>query len=135
MFEEIRKEQWYKPNLSVYVDLIAVLERNGSLEDAERVCSYLMRERWDPDINGFNRLFRTLLDFGRVHITMSCYRLMKLWEIDPEEETFRILILGLESMAEMEIAGELRQEAQKYFGSLDFLSEDLFSDISPQSHQ
>ena len=60
---------------------------------------------------------------------------MKLWEIDPEEETFRILILGLESMAEMEIAGELRQEAQKYFGSLDFLSEDLFSTISPQSHQ
>lgn len=124
VFEEIRKEYWYKPKLSVYVDLIAVLARNGSLEELERVCSYLMMERWDPDTEGFNSLLRTLLDFGRIHTTMDCYRLMKLWETDPDEATFRILISGLESMGEMDIAANLRQEAERYFGSLDFLEED-----------
>ncbi|CAA6672305.1 unnamed protein product [Spirodela intermedia] len=124
VFEEIRKEYWYKPKLSVYVDLISVLARNGSLEEVERVCSYLMMERWDPDTEGFNSLLRTLLDFGRIHTTMDCYRLMKLWESDPDEATFKILICGLESMGEMDIAASLKQEAERYFGSLDFLEED-----------
>ncbi|XP_078432685.1 protein THYLAKOID ASSEMBLY 8-like, chloroplastic [Wolffia australiana] len=124
VFEEIRKEHWYKPNLSVYVDLISLLARSGSPAQVEQVYSYLMMERWNPDTKGFNSLFQTLLDLGRVRQAMDCFRLMKLWESDPDEQTFKILILGFESVGEKETAASLRSEAEKIFGSLDFLTEE-----------
>uniref|UniRef100_A0A1D1Z180 Pentatricopeptide repeat-containing protein At3g46870 n=1 Tax=Anthurium amnicola TaxID=1678845 RepID=A0A1D1Z180_9ARAE len=124
VFEEVRRENWYQPKLSVYVDMITVLARNGLLKQIELVCSFLKMESWGPDTEGFNSLLRTLLDFGFIHTTMDCFRLMKLWESDPDESTFRILINGLESKGEMDISATVREEAQKLLGkSLDFLEE------------
>uniref|UniRef100_A0A1D1Y6F0 Pentatricopeptide repeat-containing protein At2g35130 n=1 Tax=Anthurium amnicola TaxID=1678845 RepID=A0A1D1Y6F0_9ARAE len=105
--------------------MITVLARNGLLKQIELVCSFLKMESWGPDTEGFNSLLRTLLHLGFIHTTMDCFRLMKLWESDPDESTFRILINGLESKGEMYISVTVREEAQKLFGtSLHFLEED-----------
>lgn len=121
VFEEVRKEYWYKPQLLVYNDMIKVLASNGLLDKVELVCSYLKTECWEADTEGFNSLMGTLLEFGFTQYAMDCYRLMKLWNIEPDESTFRILINGLESMGEMDLSMALKQEGEMYFGGpLDF---------------
>ncbi|XP_010932093.1 pentatricopeptide repeat-containing protein At1g62350 isoform X2 [Elaeis guineensis] len=116
VFEEVRKEHWYKPQLLVYADMIKVLASNDLLEKVELICSYLKKEHLEADTEGFNLLLKTLLEFGFTHSAMDCYRLMKLWDSEPDESTFRILINGLESKGEMDLSIALRQEGEMYFG-------------------
>lgn len=121
----MRKEHWYKPQLSVYVDMITVLANNGLKEKVEQICSYLKKECLEPDTEGFNMLLRTLLNFGFNNTAMDCFRLMKLWESEPDESTFRILIKGLESNGELDLLLSVKDEAEKYFdGNLEFLEEE-----------
>ncbi|KAJ6828696.1 putative pentatricopeptide repeat-containing protein [Iris pallida] len=124
VFEEVRKEDWYKPQLSIYTDMITVLARNKLIDKVEQICSYLKMERLEPDTEGYNSLLGTLLEFGFNHTAMDCFRLMKLWECEPEESTYRILINGLESNGEMDLSTAVRHEAEEYFGGqLGFLEE------------
>ncbi|KAJ0987115.1 hypothetical protein J5N97_005471 [Dioscorea zingiberensis] len=124
VFEEVRKEHWYKPRLSVYVNMIIVLASNGLYKEVDQICSYLKKEHWEADIEGFNSLLKTLLEFDFTQTAMDCFRLMKLWESEPDDLTYRILIQGLESKGEMDLSVAVREEAEEHFGrSLDFLDE------------
>ncbi|OAY63262.1 pentatricopeptide repeat-containing protein At2g36240-like [Ananas comosus] len=124
VFEEIRKEYWYKPQLSLYTDMTNVLASSGLNEKVELMCSYLKAESLEADTEGFNSLLKVLLEFGFTHLAVDCFRLMKLWESDPDETTYRVLINGLESKGEMDLYSSLRLEAENYFGGpLEFLGE------------
>ncbi|XP_020268109.1 pentatricopeptide repeat-containing protein At2g35130-like [Asparagus officinalis] len=104
--------------------MITVLANNGLKEKVEQICSYLKKECLEPDTEGFNMLLRTLLNFGFNNTAMDCFRLMKLWESEPDESTFRILINGLESNGELDLLLSVKDEAEKYFdGNLEFLEE------------
>ncbi|PKU81549.1 pentatricopeptide repeat-containing protein At1g62350-like [Dendrobium catenatum] len=124
VFEELRREHWYKPQVSIYVDIISVLAKSGLYEKVEQVCSYLKTECLEPDTEGFNLLMKTLLEYGFTQTAMDCFRLMKLWESEPDEHTFRILISGLESNGDKDSAIAIRAEAKKQLGrTLEFFEE------------
>ncbi|GJN27280.1 hypothetical protein PR202_gb15290 [Eleusine coracana subsp. coracana] len=123
VFEEIRKEHWYRPRLLWYVDLVMVLASKGLRSEVEKACSYLKREQLEPDTEGFNLLLKALLDAGFTQLAMDCFRLMKLWDSDPDRVTYRTLIRGLESLGKMILSADLRLEAESEYGSLDFLDE------------
>ncbi|CAL9124088.1 unnamed protein product [Musa textilis] len=116
VFEEVRREHWYKPQLSVYNDMIKVLASCGLPEEVEKVCSYLKMEHLDADTEGFNLVLRTLLDFGFVQAAMDCFRLMKLWESEPDESTYAILINGLKAKGEIDLSVLVREEAEQHLG-------------------
>nr|XP_018682803.1 PREDICTED: pentatricopeptide repeat-containing protein At1g62350-like [Musa acuminata subsp. malaccensis] len=116
VFEEVRREHWYKPQLSVYNDMIKVLASCGLPEKVEKVCSYLKMEHLDADTEGFNLVLRTLLDFGFVQAAMDCFRLMKLWESEPDESTYAILINGLKAEGEVDLSVSVREEAEQHLG-------------------
>ncbi|KAK1282253.1 Pentatricopeptide repeat-containing protein [Acorus calamus] len=125
VFEEIRKEYWYKPQFSVYVDMITVLASNGLYEKVKVLCSYLKSEDLEADIEGFNSVLVALMDFGITKTAMECFRLMKLVGCEPDESTFKILINGLELKGESNVSEFVREEAVSRFGpSLDFLNEE-----------
>lgn len=78
----------------------------------------------EPDIKGFNALLESFMSFSITGLTMECFHLMKSVGCDPDRQTFKILINGLESNGETSLSATIRQEAQKYYGeSLDFLEE------------
>lgn len=125
VFEEIRKEHWYKPRLLWYVDLITVFASKGLRSEVGKACSYLKREQLEPDTDGFNLLLKALLDAEFTQLTMDCFRLMKLWDSEPDRITYRTLIKGLESLGEMDLSAEIRLEAENDYGDhLDFLDEE-----------
>ncbi|XP_078165840.1 vacuolar sorting protein 9 domain protein [Carex rostrata] len=123
VFEEIRKEHWYRPQLLMYLDIISVLAKLNLQEELEQICSYLKREYYlEADTERFNLLIGVLMESGFVNLAVDCYRLMKLWEHEPDRDTYRILIHGLESRGNLDISHSIRVHAKKQFGaSLDFL--------------
>ncbi|KAM7482827.1 hypothetical protein LguiB_007410 [Lonicera macranthoides] len=125
VFEDVRKEHWYKPQLQLYAEIISVLGSNGLFDKVELLFKDLgMESNLEPDIKGFNALLESLMSFSIIGLTMECFYLMKSVGCDPDRQTFKILINGLESNGEASLSAPVRQEAQKYYGeSLDFLEE------------
>ncbi|KAK3030164.1 hypothetical protein RJ639_039641 [Escallonia herrerae] len=125
-FEEMRKEYWYKAQVSLYADIISVLGSNGLFEQVQLLVMDLKSESsLEPDIKGFNALLNTLMSFKMTGLAIECFYLMKLVGCEPDRLTFRILIKGLESDGETSLSATLRQEAQRYYGqSLEFLEEE-----------
>ncbi|OMP11371.1 hypothetical protein COLO4_03849 [Corchorus olitorius] len=126
VFNDIRKEVWYKPQVLLYADMIAVFASNGLIKEAELVYSNLKAEsNLDPNIEGFNALFNALISFKLTQLVMDCYEFMKALGGEPDRSSFRILINGLESLGETSSSAILRLDAQKYYGeSLEFLEEE-----------
>lgn len=131
VFEDIRKEYWYKPQVSLYADMVGVFGGNGFIEQVELVCLYLKREaNLQPEIEGFNALLKALISLNMAELAMECYCLMKQIGCDPDRTTFRILVNGLESMGETGSSAAVRLDAQKFYGeSLEFLNE--AEDLAP----
>lgn len=125
VFEDIRKEYWYKPQVSLYADMIKVMVSNELFEQAELLCLCLKKEtNLQPDIEGFNALLTTSISFNLPKLSMECYYLMKGVGCEPDRSSFRVLIKGLESMGETGPLGIVRQDAQHLYGeSLEFLEE------------
>ncbi|KAL6211076.1 hypothetical protein ACLB2K_016304 [Fragaria x ananassa] len=98
VFEDIRMEYWYKPQVLLYADMIK------------------------PDIEGFNALLTASISFNLPNLAMEYYYLMKGVGCEPDRSSFRMLIKGLESMGETGPLGIVRQDAQNLYGeSLEFL--------------
>ncbi|EEF48000.1 pentatricopeptide repeat-containing protein At1g62350 [Ricinus communis] len=127
VFKDIRKEYWYKPQVSLYDDMIKAMASNGYFEQVELLCIYLKTETnlIEPETDAFNALFTTLITFNLSGFAMEFYGLMKAVKCEPDRLTFRILINGLESMGESSASAILRQDAHKFYGqSLEFLEEE-----------
>lgn len=123
VFEDIRMEYWYKPQVLLYADMIKVMAKNELFEQVELLCLCLKKEaNLQPDIEGFNVLLTALISFNLPNLAMECYYLMKEVGCEPDRSSFRVLIKGLESMGETGPLGIVRQDAQNLYGeSLEFL--------------
>ncbi|GAV81821.1 hypothetical protein CFOL_v3_25274 [Cephalotus follicularis] len=133
VFEDVRKECWYKPRVSLYADIIGVLASNGLFQEVEFVFTCMKTEsNLDPEIEAFESLLRTLMSYNLVELVMDCYDLMKAIDCEPDRSSFRILINGLESMGETVLSAIVRHDAQNYYGeSLEFLNEEQETILSP----
>ncbi|XP_019084443.1 PREDICTED: pentatricopeptide repeat-containing protein At3g46870-like [Camelina sativa] len=126
VFEEIRKENWYKPQVRLYSDMIAVMADNILIEEVSYLYYAMKSEKGlMADIEGFNTLLTTLLNHKLFDLVMDCYAFMQSIGYEPDRSSFRILVLGLESNGEMGLSAIVRQDAHEYYGeSLEFVEED-----------
>ncbi|CAN6688324.1 unnamed protein product [Malus baccata var. baccata] len=134
VFEDIRKEHWYRPQVSLYSDMIRVTASNGLFEQVELLFLCLKKEtNLQPEIEAFNALMTTLISFNLPKLAIECYYLMKEVGCEPDRSSFRILVNGLESMGETGRSGIVRQDAQQIYGeSLEFLEENEEMAVSHQ---
>lgn len=125
VFDEMRKEDWYKPQVLMYAEMITFLADNECFDKAELVFMYMKMENGlEGGVQGFNALLTTFMDFGNVALCMECYELMRKVGCEPDRLAFKILINGLESKGEYGLSVILRQEAEGFFGEdLEFLEE------------
>ncbi|KAI3442377.1 uncharacterized protein J3R85_001115 [Psidium guajava] len=125
VFEDIRKEYWYKAQVLLYAEMFSVFAGNGLFEEVKLLYLYFRTEdNIEPHLEGFNSVLRTFISFSLVELATECYYFMKEIGCEPDRSSFRILINGLESMGEQVVSAKIREEAQKYYGeSLEFLKE------------
>ncbi|GMH16316.1 hypothetical protein Nepgr_018157 [Nepenthes gracilis] len=124
VFEDVRMEYWYRPQVLLYADMITALANNQMFKETKLIFSTLKKESdLQPDAEGFNALLRTLVNFNITGLAIDCFRLMKALECLPDKLSFKMLIQYLESNGEKDLASTVRDEARNAFWSLEFLDE------------
>ncbi|KAM7256175.1 hypothetical protein ACFE04_011916 [Oxalis oulophora] len=126
VFDIIRREHWYKPKVIIYADIIEVLAANSLFEEVDFVYQCLKSESEDlePELRGFNSLFKTFLTCERIELVVDCYEFMKGVDCEPDKSTFKMLIRGLESNGKEGLSDVMRLDAQSIYGHLEFLDEE-----------
>ncbi|RZC84226.1 hypothetical protein C5167_047018 [Papaver somniferum] len=95
MFRIIQKQDWYKPDVYLYKDLIIALAKNKKMEDAIQVWESMRQEGLYPDCQTYAEVIRGFLRYGSPGDAMNVYEDMKKSPEPPEELPFRILMKGL----------------------------------------
>nr|GEX23072.1 hypothetical protein [Tanacetum cinerariifolium] len=127
VFAEIQKEHWYKPDVSLYAEIILVLAKKGLFDKVDWIFLELKSEKGRLEANkteDFNKLLQTLMSYNLIELTMDCFELMKEVGCEPDRSTFKLLVCQLESKGEMSLSELIKEEAHKYYGdSLEFIDE------------
>ncbi|KAJ9701647.1 hypothetical protein PVL29_006842 [Vitis rotundifolia] len=114
VFEFIRKEVWYKPDLSLYSDMIMMLGKRKLIEMAEGLFSELKKEGLEPDTRVYTEMIGAYLQVGMTEKAMEMYGLMKASGCVPDKLTLTILIRNLENAGEEELAAGVKKECEEY---------------------
>ena len=126
VFAEIQKEHWYKPEVSLYAEIILVLARNNLYDKVDTILLELKSEkgRLEGKTDGFNALLENLTSYNMTQLAMDCFELMKEIGCEPDRSTFKLLYGHLESKGESGLSLGIREEARRYYGEfLYFLDE------------
>lgn len=95
IFNVIRNEDWYTPDVYLYKDLIISLARRRKMEDAMQLWESMRKEGLFPDSQTYTEVIRGFLSDGSPADAMNVYEDMKKSPYPPEQMPFRILLKGL----------------------------------------
>lgn len=95
IFGVIQKQDWYKPDVYLYKDLIIALARCKKMDDAMQLWETMRKEGLFPDSQTYAEVIRGFLKYGSPADAMNIYEDMKNSPDPPEELPFRILLKGL----------------------------------------
>ncbi|KAF5175491.1 Thylakoid assembly 8-like protein [Thalictrum thalictroides] len=95
IFNIIRKQDWYKPDVYLYKDLIISLSKSKMMEEAMKIWEAMRNEGLYPDCQTYSEVIRGFLRYGSPADAMNIYEDMKKSPEPPEELPFRILLKGL----------------------------------------
>ncbi|KAK6944605.1 Pentatricopeptide repeat [Dillenia turbinata] len=95
MFKVIQKQDWYKPDVYLYKDLIIALARSKKMTEAMELWQSMRKEDLFPDSQTYTEVIRGFLSCGSPADAMNIYEDMKNSPDPPDELPFRILLKGL----------------------------------------
>ncbi|KAG9444681.1 hypothetical protein H6P81_016021 [Aristolochia fimbriata] len=114
VFEYMRKEVWYKPDLSLYCDMIFMLGKHKLIGMVEELISEMKKEGLKPNTRAYTELIGAYLQVDMIEKAMETYRQMKDSGCEPEKLTLTILIRNLEKAGEGELASAVKKECTEY---------------------
>ncbi|KAL5698871.1 chitinase [Ranunculus cassubicifolius] len=114
VFDYMRKEIWYKPELGLYCDMICMLGRNKMVGNVEEMFGQLIKEGLVPDVRTYSEMIGVYVRVEMVEKAMEMYGLMKEAGCEPDKLTLTILIRGLEKVGEEELVMVVKQDCLKY---------------------
>ncbi|KAL5576231.1 hypothetical protein UlMin_017930 [Ulmus minor] len=117
VFKFVREEVWYKPDLTLYCDMIRLLGKNKLIEMAEELFLELKKDGLEPDTRAFTEMIGAYFRLGLVGKAIEMYELMKASGCNPDELTFTILIRSLKKVGEEELVGAIKKECEEYMDS------------------
>lgn len=124
VFDVVRKEVWYKPDLFLYAAMIRTLKRSNLIEKIKPLFAELEKECLLPDTRAFTHLLSTFLRVGLPQNAIETYYLMKQSGCKMEEYTFKVLINGLQSLGELDLAVAISKEYNQFLdGYMGFLED------------
>ncbi|OMO87959.1 hypothetical protein CCACVL1_08637 [Corchorus capsularis] len=114
VFEFVRKEVWYKPDMSLYCDMIQLLGKNRMTEMAEQLFTQLHKEGLKPDTRAFTEMIAAYLQASMIDKAMETYEALKASGCSPDNLTFTILIRSLGSAGKEELVSVLKKDCSEY---------------------
>ncbi|KAL8104407.1 hypothetical protein AgCh_028568 [Apium graveolens] len=117
VFEFLRKEVWYKPDVSLFSDMILMLGKNKLISEAEELFSQLKKEGLVVDTRAYTELIGAYVQVDMLEKAMETYEFMKASGCVPDKLTLIILIRNLQSAGKGELAAQVKKECYKYLDS------------------
>lgn len=115
MFNFVRQELWYVPDLSLFNDMILMLGKNKMIEMVEQLSFELRNEGLEPDARTYTELIGAYFKVEMVTKAMETYELMKASGYVPDKLTLTILIRNLEKVGEEALSKTIKKECAEYF--------------------
>lgn len=94
-FKVMQKQDWYKPDVFLYKDLIIALAKSQKMDEVMQLWESMKNENLFPDSQTYTEIIRGFLKYGSPADAMNVYEHMKNSPDPPEELPFRILLKGL----------------------------------------
>ncbi|KAK8470690.1 hypothetical protein PHAVU_003G032700 [Phaseolus vulgaris] len=128
LYEIVRKEIWYRPDMFFYRDMVMMLARNKRVEEAKRVWDDLKDEQVLFDQHTFGDIIRAFLDNGLPSEAMEIYEEMRQSPEPPLSLPFRVILKGL--IPYPELREKVKHEFLEIFPDMIIYDppEDLFED-------
>ncbi|KAK4260931.1 hypothetical protein QN277_003990 [Acacia crassicarpa] len=95
MFNAMQKQDWFKPDVFLYKDLIVALARSQKIDEVMKLWESMKKENLYPDSQTYTEVIWGFLKYGSPADAMNIYEHMKNSPDPPEELPFRILLKGL----------------------------------------
>lgn len=95
LYDVVRKETWYRPDMFFYRDMLMMLSRNKKVDEARMVWNDLKREEVHFDQHTFGDLIRAFLDNGLPDEAMRIYNEMRSSPDPPLSLPYRVILKGL----------------------------------------
>ncbi|XP_027937036.1 pentatricopeptide repeat-containing protein At1g62350 isoform X1 [Vigna unguiculata] len=128
LYEIVRKEIWYRPDMFFYRDMLMMLARNRRVEEAKRVWADLKEEQVLFDQHTFGDIIRAFLDNGLPSEAMEIYEEMRQSPEPPLSLPFRVILKGL--IPYPELREKVKRDFLEIFPDMIIYDppEDLFED-------
>lgn len=114
VFDYVRKESWYTPDLSLYYDMILLLGKNKLIQKAEELFAELEKEGLQPDTRAYTELIGAYFQADMVEKAMETYNLMKASGCAPDKLTLMIAVRNLEKAGREELSASVKRDFEEY---------------------
>ncbi|GLJ36821.1 hypothetical protein SUGI_0742840 [Cryptomeria japonica] len=115
VFDLVRKELWYKPDLYLYADMVLMLGKNKLIHQVELLFSQMKEEGLEPNTRVCTELLCAYTEAGMTEKAIEIYEMMKQHSgCKPNELTFTILVSSLEKVGEKDVANLIRRDAVEH---------------------
>ncbi|CAK9327958.1 unnamed protein product [Citrullus colocynthis] len=95
LYNVVRKEVWYRPDMFFYRDMLMMLAKNKRVEETKQVWEDLKKEGVLFDQHTFGDIIRAYLDNAMPSEAMDIYREMRESPDRPLSLPFRVILKGL----------------------------------------
>lgn len=128
LYDIVRKEIWYRPDMFFYRDMLVMLARNKRVDETKRVWDDLKGEGVLFDQHTFGDIVRAYLDSGMPSEAMDIYEEMRQSPEPPLSLPFRVILKGL--IPYPELREKIKDDFLEVFPDMIIYDppEDLFDD-------
>lgn len=128
IFDAVRKEIWYKPDMFLYKDMLITLARNRKGEEAMQIWKDMKAENIHVDQHTYADIIRTFLDHESPSEAINLYEEMRQYPDLPLELPYRVILKGL--LPYPLLRNKVKQDFEELFPDIqvNHLPEELFDD-------
>lgn len=130
LYDVVRKEIWYRPDMFFYRDMLMMLARTKSVDEVKRVWEDLKKEEVHFDQHTFGDIIRAFLDSGLLPEAMVIYDEMRRAPDPPLSLPYRVIMKGL--LLYPELREKVKVDFLELFPDMIIYDppEDMFEDYS-----
>lgn len=115
IFNMVRKEVWYKPDIYLYKDMLACLAKAKRVAECETILKDLKTEGLPPDGLLLTEVMTVYLECGMLPQAMETFEAMRQGSCPPDLPAFKVLLKYLKRMGKKDLRAKIRRECLEFY--------------------
>lgn len=115
VFNMVRKEVWYKPDIYLYKDMLCCLAKNKRVAECETLLKDLKVEGLPSDGLLLTEVMTAYLECGMLPQAMETFEEMRQGSCPPDRPAFVVLLKYLKKMGKKELRAKVKKECLEFY--------------------